>query len=61
MLHTIVRVIVAGAAMTAAVLWFNSARIEVPDSIDTIVQELQRVGYWNGWALFLLCCLPRGG
>jgi hypothetical protein len=36
--------------MTAAVLWFNSARIEVPDNIDTIVQELQRIGYWNGWA-----------
>jgi hypothetical protein len=37
--------------MTAAVLWFNSARIEVPDNIDTIVQELQRIGY--------NCCRPR--
>ena len=61
MLHTIIRVIVAVAAMTAAVLWFNSARIEVPDSIDTIVQELQRVGYWNGWAARCSCFAVRGG
>jgi hypothetical protein len=55
MSHTIVRVIVAVAAMTAAVLWFNSARVEVPDNIDTIVQELQRIGYWNGWAARCSC------
>ena len=55
MLYTIVRVIVAVAAMTAAILWFNSARIEVPDNIDTIVQELQRIGYWNGWAARCSC------
>ena len=55
MLRIIVRVIVDVAAMTAAVLWFNSARIEVPDNIDTIVQELQRIGYWNGWAARCSC------
>jgi hypothetical protein len=47
-LHTIVRVLLAGAALTAAVFWFVSARIEVPDNINTIVRELQRIGRWNG-------------
>jgi hypothetical protein len=31
------------------------ARIEVPNNIDTIVQELQRIGYWNGWAATASC------
>jgi hypothetical protein len=41
-------------AIGARLLWFKSARIEVPDNIDT-VQGLQRIGYWNGWAALSSC------
>ena len=40
----------AAVALIAAACWFYSARIEVPNNIDTIVGELQRIGYWNGLA-----------
>ena len=39
--------------MIAAACWFYSARIEVPNNIDTIVGELQRIG--NGWAAGASC------
>jgi hypothetical protein len=46
-------VIGAAVALIAAACWFYSARIEVPNNIDTIVGELQRIG--NGWAAGASC------
>jgi hypothetical protein len=54
-MHMTIRIIVAAAAFAAGVLWFISARIKVPDNIDTIVRELQRIGYWNAWAARASC------
>jgi len=48
--HYLFNVIGAVAALIAAVCWFYSARIEMPDNIDTFIGELRRIGYWNGWA-----------
>jgi hypothetical protein len=45
-----IRVLTAIAALIAAGLWLRSALIDVPDNIDTIVGELQRVGWWNSKA-----------
>jgi hypothetical protein len=53
--HLIVRILTAVAATVAAVLWFVSAHIKVPNNIDTIVGELQRIGYWNSWAASASC------
>ena len=33
--HRIVRILTAAAAFVAAVLWFVSSSIEVPDNVDT--------------------------
>jgi hypothetical protein len=52
---TVARVVLALMALIAAILWFVSARIEVPDNIDTIVRRLQRIGFWNGWASVFSC------
>jgi hypothetical protein len=38
------------ASLTAAVLWLWGSLIEVPDDIDAIVGELQRIGQVNAWA-----------
>ena len=38
------------ASILAAAFWHRSALIEVPDNIDTIVQELQRISWWNSAA-----------
>jgi hypothetical protein len=54
-LHTVARVVLALMALIAAILWFISARIEVPDNIDTIVRRLRRIGFWNGWASVFSC------
>jgi hypothetical protein len=54
-LHTVARVVLALMALIAAILWFISARIEVPHNIDTIVRRLQRIGFWNGWASVFSC------
>jgi hypothetical protein len=48
----IVRIIAAAAAFVAAVLWLNASLIDVPDNLDTIVGELQRMGWWNARAAF---------
>jgi hypothetical protein len=34
----------------AAIFWLRSAPIEVPDNNDALVQELQRIAWWNSWA-----------
>jgi hypothetical protein len=51
----IIRGATAVAALAAAVLWAKSASIEVPHNIDTIVDELQRMGMWSGWAALASC------
>jgi hypothetical protein len=38
------------SSILAAACWLQSAMIEVPDNIDTIVHELQRIGWWNSAA-----------
>jgi hypothetical protein len=38
------------ASLGAAFFWLWGSLIEVPDNIDTIVGELQRVGRLNAWA-----------
>ncbi len=37
------------AAIAAAGLWLYASLITVPDNIDTIVDELQRIGRWNAY------------
>ena len=54
-LHLIVRASPAVAAIVAAVLWFVSSRIKVPNDIDTIVGQLQRIGRWNSRAALASC------
>jgi hypothetical protein len=54
-LHLMVRSSLVVATIAAAALWFISARIKVPNNIDTMVGELQRMGYWNGWASAASC------
>jgi hypothetical protein len=44
-----IRVLAAIAALIAAGLWLRSALIDVPNNIDTIVGELQRIGRWNSF------------
>ena len=48
--HYFANVIGTIAALIAAACWLYSARIEVPNNIDTIVGELQRISEWSGWA-----------
>jgi hypothetical protein len=43
------------ASLAAASFWLWGSLIEVPDNIDTIVGELQRIGRVNAWAA--LCAL----
>jgi hypothetical protein len=38
------------SSILAAAFWLRSAVIDVPDNIDTIVRELQRIGWWNSAA-----------
>jgi len=40
------------AALAAAGLWLRASVIDVPNNIDTIVGELQRMGRWNASAAF---------
>jgi hypothetical protein len=54
-IHIFFRGILALAALLAAGFWLRSALIEVPDNIDTIVAELQRVGRWNSMAAGASC------
>jgi hypothetical protein len=40
----------AVSSILAAAFWLRSALIDVPNNIDTIVRELQRIGWWNSAA-----------
>ena len=51
----LVNAIIAVASFIAATCWLRSALIEVPNNIDTIVGELQRIGYWSGLAAAAAC------
>ena len=44
-----------GAASAAAGLWFRSTTVSMPDRLDAIAVELQRVGRWNAWAAGATC------
>jgi hypothetical protein len=53
-------VLIAGSA--AAVLWLLSgafwalsANVEIRDSMDHFIGDLQRAGYWNAWAARAAC------
>jgi hypothetical protein len=43
------------ASLLAAALWLYSALIDVPNNIDTIVGELQRIARWNAYAAWAAC------
>jgi hypothetical protein len=38
------------ASLAAAIFWLWGSLISVPDNIDTMVGELQRIGRVNAWA-----------
>lgn len=50
-----IRALIAITALLAAGFWLRSALIKVPNNIDTIVDELQRIGSWNSMAAFASC------
>ena len=54
-----IRVLVAIAALLAAGCWLRSALIKVPNNIDSIVGELQRIGHGNSLAAFASCAAAR--
>ena len=41
--------------LVSAVLWWLSASVEIRDSVDAIVADLQRTGSWNSWAAASAC------
>jgi hypothetical protein len=43
------------ASLLAAVFWLYSSLIEVPDNIDTIARELQRISRWGSYAALAAC------
>ena len=50
-----INLIGAVSALIAAISWFRSATIRVPNNIDTMVDQLQRAGRWNAWAAGATC------
>ena len=51
-ISVVLSVIVVLASFCAAVFWFLSAAVEIPDSIDTIVAALQHSSRWSARAAF---------
>ena len=51
----VINLIGALSALVAAGLWFRSTTVSVPDRLDDIARELQRVGRWNAWAAGATC------
>jgi hypothetical protein len=47
---SLVNVVGSIAAIIAAGLWLYASLITVPNNIDTIVGELQRISRWNAYA-----------
>ena len=51
----VLNLIGAVSALVAAELWFRSTTVSMPDRLDAIAMELQRVGRWNAWAAGATC------
>jgi hypothetical protein len=51
----VLNLIGAASALAAAGLWFRSTTVSMPDRLDAIAVELQRVGRWNAWAAGATC------
>ena len=47
---SLINVVGSIAAIIAAGLWLYASLITVPNNIDTIVGELQRISRWNAYA-----------
>ena len=50
LVRLIINLIGAVSALVAAGLWFRATAVSMPDRLDAIAVELQRVGRWNAWA-----------
>ena len=55
LVRLVINLIGALSALVAAGLWFRSTTVSVPDRLDDIARELQRVGRWNAWAAGANC------
>jgi hypothetical protein len=55
----VLNLIGAVSALLAAGLWFRSTTVSMPDRLDAIAAELQRVGRWNAWAAGATCISAR--
>jgi hypothetical protein len=55
LVRLVINLIGAGSALVAAGLWFRSTTVSMPDRLDEIAAELQRVGRWNAWAAGATC------
>jgi hypothetical protein len=55
LVRLVINLIGAGSALVAAGLWFRSTTVIMPDRLDEIAEELQRVGRWNAWAAGATC------
>jgi hypothetical protein len=55
LVRLIINLIGATSALIAAGLWFRSTTVSMPDRLDAIAAELQRVGRWNAWAAGATC------
>ena len=51
----VINLIGAVSAVVAAGLWFRSTTVSLPDGLDAIAAELQRVGRWNAWDAGTTC------
>ena len=55
LVRLIINLIGAVSALVAAGLWFRVTTVSMPDRLDAIAVELQRVGPWNAWAAGATC------
>jgi hypothetical protein len=55
LMRVVINLIGALSALVAAALWFRSTTVSMPDRLDDIAEELQRVGRWNAWAAGATC------
>jgi hypothetical protein len=55
LVRLVINLIGAKSAVVAAGLWFRSTTVSMPDRLDAIATELQRIGRWNAWAAGATC------
>ena len=55
LVHLVINLIGAVSALVAAGLWFRATTVSMPDRLDAIAVELQRVGRWNAWTAGATC------